>query len=367
MIRSAAALRIVTEALRPDAGGPAAAERRLALADWSAPIEIANQHRLAPALYAALCAADRLAALPPDVACYLAQAAGIDRARRTAFGRQAAELIRALNDAGIEPMLPAAGQIQGSGMCADSATALHARDVLVPRAAVGRAREALAGIGYSVTRRYPVDHWTYADFVRPDDPGPVALHVELIDAKYVLPAREVWQAARAARYGGAEFFIPSPEHAVLYAVLRAQIHRPGNYYRGVLELDQMHAFATLARHFDGLLDWTFIARRMRRHRLDSALQSYLLAAERLLALRWPLSVPPSLRAAIHCRRCLVQLCAPALAVILTPWVNVRGGFAAHRMEALYHGTGPLRATRHAVQFARKKSITGVVDRLFRVR
>jgi hypothetical protein len=53
--------------------------------------------------------------------------------------------------------------------------------------------------------------------------------------------------------------------------------------------------------------------------------------------------------------------------MLTPWANVRSGFAAHRMEALYRGSGPLRMTRHAVQFARKKSIGGVVDRLFRVR
>jgi hypothetical protein len=85
-----------------------------------------------------------------------------------------------------------------------------------------------------VARRYPVGHHGYADFVRADEPAPVALRLELIEAKYVLPAREVWQDARAIRHGGAEFFIPAPEHRVLYALLQAQIHGLGNYYRGVV-------------------------------------------------------------------------------------------------------------------------------------
>jgi hypothetical protein len=239
--------------------------------------------------------------------------------------------------------------------------------VLVPHAAAGRAREALGQIGYSVARRYPMGCHAYADLTRPGDPGPVALQVELLDAKYVLPAREVWQRARAIRHGGIEFFIPAPDDCVLHALLHAQIHYPGNYYRGVVELRQLHAFATLTRHFGSVLDWAFIARRMSRHRLDTPLESYLLAGERLLGLRWPLSVPPSLRAELHYRRCATQLRFPALAAMVAPWANIRTGFAAHRMDALYHGSGPLRLTRHAVQFARKKTIAGVVDRLFRVR
>ena len=367
MIGSAAALRIVAEALQPDAGGSAAAERRRAVADWDGPIAIANQHLLAPALYCALRAADGLADLPPEVGSYLSHLAEINSARNVAFGRQAAELIRALNDAGIEPMLLKGGISLFTEIYPPGAPMLEDLGVLVPHAAASRAREALARIGYSVARRYPMGHHAYADLARPDDPGAVALLVELIDAKYVLPAREVWQRARAIRRGGTEFFIPAPDHCVLHALLHAQIHFLGNYYRGVLELRQLHEFATLTRHFGGVLDWTFIARRMRRHRLDTPLESYLLAAERLLALRWPLSAPPSLRAELHYRRCVAQLRVPALAAMVTPWANLRGGFAAHRMDALYHGSGPLRLTRHAVQFARKKTFAGVVDRLFRVR
>lgn len=62
-----------------------------------------------------------------------------------------------------------------------------------------------------------------------------------------------------------------------------------------------------------------------------------------------------------------RLRVPALAAMVTPWANLRSGFAAHRMDALYHGSGPLRLTRHAVQFARKKTFAGVVDRLLRAR
>jgi hypothetical protein len=367
VIRSAAALRIVTEALQPDAGGPAAAERRRALTDWSGPIAIANQHLLAPTLYRALRAADALADLPPEVGSHLADLAELDSARSTAFRRQAAELIRALNDAGIEPMLLSGGISLFTEVYAAGAPTLDDVAVLVPHAAAGRAREALVQIGYSVARRYPMGYHAYADLVRPHDPGAVALHVELLDAKYVLPAREVWQRARAIRHGGIEFFVPTPDDCVLHALLHAQIHYLGNYYRGALELRQLHEFATLTRHFGSVLDWAFIVRRMSRHRLDTPLESYLLAAERLLALRWPLSIPPSLRAELHYRRCIAQLRFPALAATVTPWANIRSGFAAHRMDALYHGSGPLRLTRHAVQFARKKTIAGVVDRLFRVR
>ena len=65
------AWRIVVEGLRPRAGGPDAAVRRLRQADWTAALALANAHLVAPGLFGSLAAAGRLGDLPDEVRDYL--------------------------------------------------------------------------------------------------------------------------------------------------------------------------------------------------------------------------------------------------------------------------------------------------------
>lgn len=369
MTSSRQAWRLVVEALRPDAGGPAAAARRRRQADWSAPLALANDHLVTPSLRASLAAAGRLGELPGDVRDYLDLLHAGNGARNAALRRQALELVAAFAEAGIRPLLLKGAAVLLLDVYGDPAERMiRDIDVLVPRHAARTVFEVLDGLGYRAETRYPDGHHACADFTRADDPGAVDLHFELIDPKYILPAAEVWQRARTATVEDRRFRVPSPTDLVLHHVLHAQVHYLGNFYRGVLDLRQLHEFAALARRFGDAVDWPFIARRMERYGLGAPLHSYARLAERLLALPRPLPGRAGAAARFHARRCLVQVHCPPLAWLGVPWGNLRSCFAGHRLKALYGPEGPLfpKMVRHARQYVRKHHAEAVIGRLFRV-
>jgi hypothetical protein len=151
-------------------------------------------------------------------------------------------------------------------------------------------------------------------------------------------------------------------------LLHAQIHHLGQYYLGVLQLRQLQDLVLMAERAGGSLDWRAVDGRLARFRLRPVLDSYLLAAERMFGMRWPLDRPASLGGRLHHWRCLVQLRRPELNRAAVPWSNLRGAFAWHRMEALYgrQRGGYMRwQTEHAWRFIRRRNIEGVMTRLFR--
>lgn len=368
MMSARRALRIIAEALQPAAGGSPAAIRRRAVGDWTRPLALANAHLLSPAVYAGLAEAGALADLPHDAREYLALLYRLNSDRNEALRCQAVELLSALNAAGVYPLLLKGGLALFGGLYPDrAARMIRDLDVLVPAGQVGTATGALISLGYTAITRYEVGHNAYGDFARPHDPGAVDLHVELIEMPYLLPAAEVWaRAKRKEAAPGAAFFAPASTDAALHHLLHAQVHHRGNFYRGVLELRQVHEFALLIERCSDI-DWAAIHARLATHRLDLVLESYALAAQRLFDCRWPLSQPPSSRAAEQCRRGFIRLFWPILATIEAPLANIRSAFAWHRMQNLY-ATGSLltRRLQHAAQFMRKMPARNAVGRLFRV-
>lgn len=364
------ALRIVADGLRPDGGGVDAANRRLRQVEWTAPLALANGHLVAPSLYANLLEAGRLGDLPADVRNYLNLLLRCNGERNAALRCQATELIGGLRGAGVPlVLLKGAASLFLDHYRDPAERMLRDIDVLVPRHAAGQAFDVLGELGYEVETRYPAGHHAYADFMRPNDPGAVDLHFELVDPKYILPAGEIWQRARSAGVDGHEFLVPSPTDLILHHVLHAQIHYLGNFYRGVLDLRQLYEFATLTRRYGAEIDWPFIARRMAKYDLTVPLQSYALAAERLLGLPWPLGKRPGIAAHLHYRRCVAQLHLPALAWLAIPWGNLRSSFAGHRLNALYGPQGRRlpKMVRHAAQYLEKHKANAAIGRLFRVR
>ena len=362
-------LRLVTEGMHPGGGGQNATIRRRRCSDWAAPLAFANAHFVSPAFYVGLRESGGLGDLPDEVCAYLALLYEGNRDRNGTIRRQVLELAGALCDVGVKPLLLKGALALFLGHYQDpGARMIGDVDILVQERAADRVFCVLRDLGYRAATLYPSGHHAYADFMRSNDPGAVDLHFELIDARYILPAEEIWRRARDLRVGNLELCVPSPTDCVLHNLLHAQTHYLGNFYRGVIELRQLHDFATLARHFAGEVDWTFIADRMARHRLDVPLQSYMLAAERLFALDWCLPGPPSARARLHYRRCMTQLHSRVLEWIGVPWGNVRASFAWHRMNALYgrNGHSPVSWMEHALQYGRKKNARAAVARLFRV-
>jgi hypothetical protein len=340
----------------------------IASPDWVPVLQIANDQFLTPALWCALCAAGHAAALPPDARDYLATLHQLNGGRNRALRHQAIELVGALNRRGITPALLKGGLTLFDGLYLDPATRMmRDLDILVPTAARGEVISVLERLGYRLARGYGIDHHAFGDFARPNDPGSVDLHTELVDPSHLLPASEVWGRAEHREIDGIRYVSPCATDRILHNLLHAQIHHLGNFYRGDLQLQQVHELVALARGFGPAVDWLFIEHRMRTHRLMTPLESYLLAAHRLLGLDWPLSAPPSFRARLHYLRCEAQFGVRSLQQIGIPWGNLRGAFAWHRMNALHGGVGgPLRwRWRHLLQYLRKKGLGATLGRLLR--
>lgn len=334
----------------------------VATARWMDVLELANEHLLTPAL------ADS-PALPDDARDYVATLYGLNGERNAMLRKQALELVGTLNRRGIEPALLKGGLTLFDGPYRDPAQRMmRDLDLLVPAASRDVAIEVLQSLGYGLAREYGASHHAFGDFARPNDPGSVDLHTELVDPWYVLPAAEVWRRARLIEVDGVRFCAPSPTDRVLHNLLHAQVHHLGNYYRGELPLQQVHELVALARHFGPAVDWRFIERRLAEYRLDTPLHSYLLAADWLFGLAWPLERPPALGARLHRLRCLLQIELRTLRWLAVPWGNLRGAFAWHRMRALHGDAGSafIWRCRHLVGYLRKKGIGATVGRLLRV-
>jgi hypothetical protein len=337
--------------------------------DWAPVLEIANHHLLTPALWSALGKSGHAAALPADAGDYLATLHRLNGDRNRALGWQAIELIGALNAQGITPALLKGGLALFDGPYADPAVRMmRDLDLLVPAGSRADAIAVLEQLGYRLVRQYAAGHHAVGDFARPNDPGSVDLHTELVDPSHVLPASEVWSRAEPRQAGGVRYVSPCATDRIMHNLLHAQIHHLGNFYRGELQVQQVHELAALARYFGPAVDWRFVQRRMRTHRLTTPLESHLLAAHRLFGLAWPLSRPPSLGARLHYLRCAAQLGTRPLQWMGVPWGNLRGAFAWHRMHALHGDTGgPLRwRCRHLLQYLRKKGPGAALGRLLRV-
>ena len=362
-----AALAVVCESLRPSAGAKPAAVRRQAC-DWTAALDLANRHWITPALYPALRDAGALGEIPADVADYLALIHRHNGERNQVLRRQSAELLRALSGAGVAPMLLKGALALFTDLYRDPAVRMiRDVDVLIPHGSEAAAAEVLQRLGYRLVTKYETGHNAYGDFARPNDPGAVDLHVELIETSHLLPAADVWRRARRGTHVDCEFYAPSATDAMLHHLLHAQIHYLGNFYRGIVELRQLYEFAQqLRRHPD--IDWAEIEGRFEHHGLRPALESYALTAGKLFEVPWPLSRPPSWGAVAHYRRCLLQIRLPALMWASIPLANLRSAFADHRMRNRYDRQGSQIALvlRHAVQFLHKTTARAALGRLFRI-
>ena len=306
---------------------------------WPGVLALANEHLVSIVLQRAV--ARYHDAVPADVGHYLAHLHVLNCRRNRRIRRQARELVGALNDAGIVPMVLKGALMTlcertigvGSRIMADI-------DLAVPAETRAAALAVLRRLGYAANHAFPAGHHAVGEFVRDGDPAAVDLHVELIDQSYVLPAAEVWAGASPASCaGGGRYLVPSPTHRVLHNILHAQIHYRGGFYLAELDLRQLFELAWLTRAYAGAIDWQHIAERLARYHLTVPLHSYLRNAGILMGLAWPLAEPCLMRAKLHAGRCRLQHAYPRTRAATAAWANLRAAFAWHRMEALYASSG----------------------------
>jgi hypothetical protein len=273
--------------------------------DWHAVASLADEHLLAGALWLAV--QDR-ADVPDDVARHLAwsrRRTTLDNAR---YRRQLLDAVRAMNRAGIEPLVLKGGAHLVEEVFAPGTRAMWDLDVLVPAEQLDAAVPALEAIGF--TRWPPPPKRSAHEIVveREHDPGPIEVHFELGDRAITraLATDEAVAAATSHVVDGARLRLLSPTHAVAHNVVHAQA-QDFDHAVGAIPVRQLHTFVALAHHHGDAVDWTDVSARTGR-----LLDAHVELARHLFGFTPPLGRPGA-SARAHRVRCLTTYRVPGLA------------------------------------------------------
>jgi hypothetical protein len=310
----------------------AALAARLARPDmpWDGLLEVANSAFLTPALCLALGDERLSAAVPVNVAAYLAELSRLNRVRNQRLKGQLAEIVTALNDRGIAPvLLKGAGVLFARNDGYAASRMVTDLDILIPPAQAQIALAALAERGYRrLSDRAPPPH-TLGDFTRAQDAGAVDLHIALLTEPRLLPVDETLARAVVHVVDGRQARVLAPTDRVLHLLLHDLVQDQG-LHDGRLNIRHLHEFAHLAAGA-APIDWAAIREHLARHRLHTALDLWLLAAGAFFATRIPPQAAPSLGARLLFWRALGQLRHPRLARLNEVFGNLHRSLSWYRL------------------------------------
>jgi hypothetical protein len=229
---------------------------REAAPHWSLLLEAATAHRVATPLHTALGALGIAPALPAPLTETLAVLADLSRERNETIVRQAAHATRALNDAGIAPIvLKGAGNLLSGLYSAPGDRLIGDIDLLVRPEELGAAVAALTNAGYAVQSPDLLhdDGGSRVDVHYPplehrDWPMLVELHWALLPPPLGarLPVHELFARATPLAQGAA---VLAMEDALLYNVLHAEARHHLALAQGA-RLWQLYDSLLLARRLD---------------------------------------------------------------------------------------------------------------------
>jgi hypothetical protein len=346
--------------------GPPDAElaARLARPDfpWNELLEVANRAFLTPALCVSLSHESLSSAVPDSVASYLAELSRLNRVRNGRLRQQLAELVAALNERGVTPLL-----LKGAGVlfARDDSYALSRMvtdlDILVAPDQGAAALAVLAERGYrSMSDRAPPTH-TLGDFVRPQDVGAVDLHVALLTEPALLPLDDVMVRATDHAVGGLHVRLLSPTDRALHLLLHDLIQDHG-LHDGRLNIRHLHEFAVLAA--GARIDWPALRAHLARHRLQAALDLWLLASGEFFGTRPALSGRPSLRARLLFRLALLRLRNPRLARVNEVFGNLHRSLSWYRLANRERNLPRIRRAVEYLRMHRARTASRILHVLF---
>jgi hypothetical protein len=279
---------------------------------WDRLLEIANRAFLTPALCVALGHECLSSSVPDGVATYLAELSRLNRVRNQRLTTQLAEIVTALNDRGMAPVLLKGAAVLYTRNDAYAASRMVTDlDILVAPGQSSAALAAIAECGYRrISDRAPPPH-TLGDFARAQDAGAVDLHVALLNQPALLPIDEILARAVDCAAEGRRVRLLSPTDRVLHLLLHDLVQDQG-LHNGRLNIRHLHEFAVLAAG-DAPIDWSAIRAHLARHRLQTALDLWLLTAGEFFGTRMLAHRAPSLGTRLLFWRALAQLRHPRLA------------------------------------------------------
>jgi hypothetical protein len=282
---------LVTRVLAERLGGSTTSvELRAALADesvsWERVVGLASEQFVLSAFAAALRDLDLLAGLDPELRQFLRAIHLANGQRNARLRTQLAEVLSALNQAGIEPVL-----LKGAIRLTDQLypdlgwRMLQDLDILVPPSRLAEAVGALYGIGYTIAAGspdLPADHRHYPGLVHPAGCAPVELHTDLFPPTkrrpMLLNAAEMRGRTQPARLDNSRARLPSLEHQMIHLIGHCQIAHHG-HVRGEIELRDRLEAAALVRWSPASVDWQAVLASFAAAGFRRALLTFLLSLQ----------------------------------------------------------------------------------------
>jgi hypothetical protein len=319
--------------------------------DWERVVGHASAELVLPAFAAALEALDLIGSLEQELGAFLQAVHAANRERNGELRHELAAAVRALNRVGIEPVLLKGSLRLLDGLYPDDGwRMLRDLDLLLPEAALARARRALEEAGYEACG-------SRGEMRRREGACQIDLHAELfIAAREVrlLPAADVLQAARPAALGGLRAGVPALEHQLVHLIGHGQIRHLGHAVGRIALRDRLET-AALVRWGPERIDWQAISGRFRAAGYRRPLLSFLLS---LKAGGWcavplpdradPLTVMQQHRVALQDRSATSAYIGSRLgwwiSAFLSQFEALEGGQrrAIRNLRRLIHGRGALR-------------------------
>jgi hypothetical protein len=317
---------------------------------WPDLLALASHELLAPCLWITLRDKELVNELPKSSAEYLRRAHAVNRVRNDRIKSELEEVIRRLNAADIEPvLLKGAIDLFSSRYSDPAARVLRDVDLLVPRAQHDRARATLGAIGYNATADWLETY--FCELTRPGAIAPVDLHWYVSAQRDLLPPEDAIHDSKRTKSGDLRFRILSPDHQIVHNVLHSELQDGGNAV-GFIWIRQLVDLVAICAQYEDQLDWSLIHARFSQHGLERVLVARLYMAHKLLGLKMPPGITPTLAARTHYQRSLGQLRWDWPLAIGRLWATGSSQFDARVIDLIYDsGTNKLRLARDRVRHA----------------
>jgi hypothetical protein len=268
--------------------------------------------------------------------------------RRGALREGLVEIIGALNDAGIEPLV-----LKGAVSLLDGEPAwrfMRDLDLAVAPEEAERAEVALRDRGFATFKEVSATHHHLDPLARDDVPGPVELHTRLCGrrARRVLDEARLQAEARATAAGGLRWRRLRPAHALLYGLVHHHFENRGAVF-ATISLKGLLEFADDLGRLDEAECAALAAALAGRPRLAAGFELWAAMAERLLGIAAPAALTPGETARRRAGRIGARLLAPVAATpgraLAEEIAGLREGARRHRgaMNGLRLGAAGLAA------------------------
>jgi len=231
--------------------------------------------------------------------------------RRAAQQEQLTEIVSALSNAGVEPLL-----LKGARyLLAPAGSWCEARDMrdidlLVRRDAAGRAADALTARGYAFETAPPPLDQHLPELSHPGRPSAVELHTEGLSfsARGMLATDELWRRATGADWQGLRLLMLPPEWQLLHALMNHQVSDRG-HARRLLAVRPLWELTMLGAELSEAA-WRTVADHASASGAGDILASWLVQAQLLLGFPCPTAIEPSPVARRHARETMTHALAP---------------------------------------------------------